>query len=126
MVFMAAVASCNAAAEQDRTITKVVKLLQSMLKKSVAEGDEERKIFAKFQCYCDQNEADKNDSIKKLTEQIALLESNIAETQGDTGGLSSDCADLKTKMRARRRRLSGENNRNLSRLRKMTSRLQLH
>jgi len=98
MVFMAAVASCNAAAEQDRTITKVVKLLQNMLKKSVVEGDAERKIFAKFQCYCDQNEAEKKDSIKKLTEQIALLESNIAEIQGDTGGLSSDCADLKTKM----------------------------
>jgi len=34
--------------ERDNTITKVVKLLQGMLDKSKAEGDEERKIYAKF------------------------------------------------------------------------------
>jgi predicted nucleic acid-binding Zn-ribbon protein len=83
---------------KDRTITKVVKLLQEMLEKSQKEGDEERVIYAKFKCYCDQNEAEKTASIKSLTEQIALLESKIAEIQGDTGTLSSDCAELKTKM----------------------------
>merc|ERR1719335_1743680 len=82
----------------DRTITQVVKLLQGMLEKSQKEGDEERVIYAKFKCYCDTNEAEKKASIKELTEQIELLGSQIAETQGDTGGLSSECADLKTKM----------------------------
>merc|ERR1719359_2712119 len=83
---------------EDRTITKVVKLLQGMLEKSQKEGDEERVIYAKFKCYCDTNEAEKKASIKELTEQIELLGSQIAETQGDTGGLSSECADLKAKM----------------------------
>jgi hypothetical protein len=85
----------GAVTEGDRTITKVVKLLQGMLDKSVKEGDAERKIYAKFKCYCDTSEAEKKDSIKKQTELIDLLESKIAEIQGDTGGLSSECADLK-------------------------------
>merc|ERR1719482_1124745 len=84
--------------QKDRTITKVVKLLQNMLKTSVEEGDEERVIYAKFKCYCDTSEAEKKASIKSLTEQIELLESQIAEIQGDTGGLSSECAELKTSM----------------------------
>jgi hypothetical protein len=46
-------------AEKDRTITQVVKLLQGMLQKSQAEGDEERVIYAKFKCYCDTSEAEK-------------------------------------------------------------------
>jgi hypothetical protein len=69
----------------------VVKLLQDMLDKSVKEGDEERVIYAKFKCYCDTSEAEKKASVKEQTELIALLESKIAEIQGDTGGLSSEC-----------------------------------
>merc|ERR1719253_2294021 len=90
----------GAAVEGDRTITKVVKLLQNMLDKSKKEGDEERKIYAKFKCYCDTNEAEKKEEIEKLTEEIALLESNIEEIQGSTGGLSSECAELKANMAA--------------------------
>jgi len=69
-----------------------------MLEKSQKEGDEERVIYAKFKCYCDTNEAEKKASIKELTKQISVLESKIAEIQGDTGGLSTECAELKTKM----------------------------
>jgi len=90
--------STAAVVEKDRTITKVVKLLQGMLDQSVTEGDEERKIYAKFKCYCDTSTAEKMASIKELTEQIELLESKIAETQGDTGEQSSDCAQLKADM----------------------------
>merc|ERR1719456_277731 len=92
-----ALGSC-AETSKDRTITKVVNLLQDMLDNSKKEGDEERVIYAKFKCYCDTNEAEKKANIKELTEQIALLESQIEETQGSTGGLSEECADLKTKM----------------------------
>jgi len=84
--------------EKSRTITQVVELLEKMLDKSKKEGDEERVTYAKFKCYCDQNEAEKKASIKELTETIALLESDIDEIQGSTGGLSEECADLKTKM----------------------------
>merc|ERR1719420_2328433 len=69
-----------------------------MLDKSVEEGDLERKIYAKFKCYCDSSESEKNDSVDKLKEQIGLLESKIEELQGSTGELSSEVADLKAKM----------------------------
>merc|ERR1719162_1676381 len=93
-------ALCSGAAvvEKDNTITKVVKLLQGMLDKSVSEGDEERKIFANFKCYCDTSEAEKTESIANGKEQISLLESKIEELQGSTGELSSECADLKQAM----------------------------
>jgi len=83
---------------QDKTITKVVKLLQGMLDKSVKEGDEERKIFAKFKCYCDQNEAEKKATIKDNTQTISTLESKIEELQGSNGERSSKCAELKSDM----------------------------
>merc|ERR1719380_569004 len=98
VLFALAFSATAVVQEGDRTITKVVKLLQGMLEKSKAEGDEERKIYAKFKCYCDQSEAEKNASIKSLTEQIGVLESKIAEIQGDTGELSSEVAALKAAM----------------------------
>jgi len=83
---------------KDNTITKVVKLLQTMLDKSVTEGDAERKIYAKFKCYCDTSEAEKTESIDQGKETISLLDSKIEELQGSTGELSSECADLKQRM----------------------------
>jgi len=93
---LALVAAANAeAVAKDSTITKVVKLLQNMMEKSVKEGDEERKIYAKFKCYCDQSKAEKDANIKELTDTIGILESKIAELQGSNGELSSEVADLK-------------------------------
>jgi hypothetical protein len=99
-VALAALFAMGAATQdsKSRTITQVVKLLQSMLEKSQLEGDEERVIYAKFKCYCDTSEAEKKASIKQLTETISLLESQIEEIMGDTGGLSEQCADLKKRM----------------------------
>merc|ERR1719191_249641 len=82
----------------DRTITKVVKILQNMMEKSKAEGDKERELFGKFKCYCDSNELKKKESIADLTKQIGILGSQIGELQGSTGGLSSECAQLRTSM----------------------------
>jgi len=84
----------HAVATQDKTITKVVKVLQDMLAKSKQEGDEEREIFAKFKCFCDQNEAEKKQSIKDFGKEISVLSSKIEELQGSTGGLSTECAKL--------------------------------
>jgi hypothetical protein len=86
--------------QQDRTITKVVKVLQHMLDMSVQDGDNERVVYAKFKCYCDTSEAEKKASIKQLTETIAILESQIEEIMGSTGGLSEECAKLKADMAA--------------------------
>jgi len=98
--------SCDAAASKDSTITKVVKILQDMLAKSKKEGDEERTIFAKFKCFCDQNEAEKKESISDLGKEINVLSSKIEELQGSTGGLSTECAKLKADIAANKNALA--------------------
>jgi len=90
----------HAAQSQDRTITKVVKLLQGMLDQSKEDGDTERTLYGKFKCYCDTNDAKKTQSIKDLTDEIGMLESAIEGLQGDNGGLSSECAKLRSDMMA--------------------------
>jgi len=84
----------------DRTISKVVKLLQKMLEDSKKEAEEERKLYAKFKCYCDDNEAGKKESINTLTKQIGLLEAQIEEHLSENGVLSSESAQLQAKMDA--------------------------
>lgn len=82
-------------AQEDRTITKVVKLLQGMLEKSKVDGDSDRLIFSKFQCYCDTNKASKSQEIEGLTKDIAVLSSNIQDLLGSNGELSVEVAGLK-------------------------------
>jgi len=85
---------------EDRTITKVVKLLEGMLEKSHADGDVERELFAKHKCYCDQNEEEKNARVEELTTSIGMLESKVEELKGSNGVLSSQCAQLEADMAA--------------------------
>jgi DNA repair exonuclease SbcCD ATPase subunit len=92
--FLPLVAVASASQEKDNTITKVVKLLQEMLDKSKAEAKEERELFAKFKCYCDDNELEKKDSIDDTNKEIGVLSSKIEELQGATGTLSSEVAKL--------------------------------
>ena len=90
--------SSGVEATNDRTITKVVKLLESMLGKSKADGETDRDLYSKFKCYCDDNEDEKTLSIEELTKQIGILESKIEELRGSTGELSTECAQLRSDM----------------------------
>jgi hypothetical protein len=87
-------------AKGDKTITKVVKLLQRMLDKSKKEADDDKTAYGKFKCYVDKNEAEKTASVKNLGEQIELLESKIAELQARNGELSTQTAELTSSMTA--------------------------
>jgi len=87
-----------ARASQDRKITEVVKLLQTMLEKSKADGDTERNLYAKYKCYCDTNEAEKTTLIEELTQEIAILEAKIEELLAHNGQLSKDVARLDADM----------------------------
>jgi len=88
----------GALASGDRTITRVVKLLQGMLDQSKADDEEERTLYGKYKCYCDQNEASKKESIESLTQQIGMLESEIDGLQASSGILSQEVAKLKADM----------------------------
>mmetsp|Transcript_96605 Transcript_96605/g.273190 ORF Transcript_96605/g.273190 Transcript_96605/m.273190 type:complete len:746 (-) Transcript_96605:89-2326(-) len=100
MLFAAALLLLGVGAEKaaDRTITQVVKLLQSMLDKSKADGVSERDLYSKYKCYCDDNEAAKKQEISSLTEEIGLLESEIDGLQASSAQLSKDVAKLKADM----------------------------
>merc|ERR1719355_590568 len=76
-------------------MTKVVKMMQDMLKESKADGEKDRVLYAKFKCYCDDNEADKNAAIAEYKKEIKMLENEIADIQAATGELSTECAQLK-------------------------------
>merc|ERR1719453_465066 len=79
----------------DRTMTKVVKMLQDMLKKSQEDGDKDRTLYADFKCYCDDNEADTRESIEEWKKEIQMIENKIDKIQAESGELSTDCAKLK-------------------------------
>eukprot|EP00928_Gymnodinium_smaydae_P008515 TRINITY_DN130_c0_g1_i1.p1 TRINITY_DN130_c0_g1~~TRINITY_DN130_c0_g1_i1.p1 ORF type:complete len:772 (+),score=264.31 TRINITY_DN130_c0_g1_i1:74-2317(+) len=85
---------------KDRTITKVVKLLQNMLDKSKEDGDEERTLYGKYKCYCDQNDASKKESIASLTTEIGLLENQIDGLKASSSELSTEAARLSAAMQA--------------------------
>jgi len=98
---MAAGGSTSASvAAPDRSITKVVKLLENMMTSSKKDGETERELFAKHKCYCDTNEADKKTEIEDLTMQIGLLESKIAVLQASSEKLSKEVAQLTADMTA--------------------------
>merc|ERR1719261_1418347 len=84
--------------EGDRTMTKVVKLLQEMLETSQADGRADTEIFAKFKCYCDSNQAQKAASIATLTSQISTLEGKIEMLSASSGKLSTEVASLDQSM----------------------------
>jgi hypothetical protein len=91
----AAVRGGQAPEGNDRTVTKVVKMLEKMLEQSKADGDTDRKLYAKFLCYCNQKKDAKTKEIADLTFVIGRLENTIAELRGSTGGLSTEVAQLK-------------------------------
>jgi len=84
----------------DRTITRVVKLLQGMFDKSKADGDTERILYGKYKCYCDDNKATKKASIESFAERIDLLGVEIDRLQAHNGLLSQEAARLTADMGA--------------------------
>jgi len=80
--------------KEDRTITKVIKILQGMLEKSKADGEKDVRLFAKYKCYCDQNVAEKTKAIADSASEIDLLAGEIAAMQAENGKLSTENAEL--------------------------------
>merc|ERR1719316_1195330 len=73
-----------------------------MLDKSKKETEDDRVAYAKYKCYVDKNKAEKTESIKKLGDQIDLLESKIAELQARNGELGGQSAQLDADMAAKK------------------------
>jgi len=91
-------AAAATATTGDKTIKKVVKLLENMLEKSKTEGEEEKEAYAKYKCYCDDNKREKTDSIRDLGNEIEFLGSKITQLTAENGELSQECMKLTTQM----------------------------
>merc|ERR1719158_2374650 len=78
----------------DRTMTKVIKLLQGMLEKSKSDGEKDVKIFAKYQCFCSSNDEEKVKAIADSGTAIEQLAAEIGELQGENGKLGTELAEL--------------------------------
>jgi len=92
--------SSNSSVQAPRAVTEVVNLLQTMLDKAQTEAEDERKLYAEYKCYCDDNEKEKTEAIATATKNIQLLESDIEGLLGSNAELSQEVATLKQKMAA--------------------------
>jgi len=88
------------ASKGDKTITRVVKILEGMMTKSKEDGAKDRELYAKLKCYCDTKEEEKTNEIAELTKEIDILGNEIEELQSSNGVLSTECAKLDADMAA--------------------------
>jgi len=91
------------------SIGKVVTLLKGMLATSKTSGDKETKLFEAFDCYCRGEAKASGKSIRAENILMAQLKASIEKTQGISGTLSSDLADLKAKLAANRQEQASMN-----------------
>jgi peptidoglycan hydrolase CwlO-like protein len=113
LVFIAAVLSLQQAVAKDASvqqgmvlanpIRRVVTMLQSMQKKVTAEGEEEKKLFEKFMCYCKTGKGNLDGSIaaaqntnEQLMSSIKETDAALKQTKADLATAQTDRADAKT------------------------------
>jgi chromosome segregation ATPase len=77
-------------------IRKVVTMLQSMQKKVSAEGEKEKELFEKFQCYCKNGEGDLSASIAAAETKIPQVTSDIEAAQNRVAQLKADLKQHQT------------------------------
>merc|ERR1719198_951571 len=97
MLFGASAAKSNDfSAATANPIRKVVTMLQSMQKKVTAEGEKEKELFEKFQCYCKSGEGDLSASIAAAETKIPQVTSDIEAAQNQVAQLKADLKQHQT------------------------------
>lgn len=76
-------------------MSKVVNMLKDMIEKSKKDGEKDRDLYAKFKCYCDDNEADKKEEIAMAKDTIKMLENDVNKVRASSSELSTECQELK-------------------------------
>merc|ERR1719326_1337459 len=95
-----------AAGSGDKTITQVVRLLNGMMEKSKADGENDRLLFAKFKCYCDTTKANKTAAVANHEATIASLNADIEDRTAQSERLNEEVAELLKDMTANNGTLS--------------------
>mmetsp|Transcript_35532 Transcript_35532/g.79678 ORF Transcript_35532/g.79678 Transcript_35532/m.79678 type:complete len:704 (+) Transcript_35532:126-2237(+) len=94
-VAVTAAAAKSTEAQLANPIRRVVSLLQSMQSKIEAEGEEQDKMFSKFQCYCEKNAAKLSDAVSEAKSKIESLATDIESAQQDRAQTVADLANAK-------------------------------
>jgi len=71
-------------------IRKVVTMLQTMQKKVSAEGEVEKELYEKFECYCKNSGGELQKTIAEAETKIPQVESEIAEAESKKAQLDAD------------------------------------
>lgn len=74
---------------------RVVSMMQMMQKKVEAEGEKEKELFDKFQCYCKKSTEELNDGISTGEGKVPELESVIKESTATEGQLRQELVEHK-------------------------------
>jgi len=78
----------------DKTITKVVKLLEGMLEKSKTDGENDRDVYAAYKCYCDKTDEAKNTAIADATAEMERMSSFLSDKRAQNTKLSQEIGQL--------------------------------
>merc|ERR1719253_794233 len=75
---------------QANPIRRVGSLLQGMAKKVAAEGEKEKDLYEKFECYCKNGGADLSQSISSSNAKVPQVQSDIEESESRVKQLKQD------------------------------------
>jgi len=90
MLIASATAFNNEAEVAANPIRKVVSMLQAMQKKIAAEGDKEKELFDKFNCYCQNGDQALAKSISEAETKAPQVSSDIEEGESQVVQLKAD------------------------------------
>jgi hypothetical protein len=79
---------------EEKTITKVVKLLEGMLEKSKADSEADRDAYGAFKCYCDKTTEEKNAAVLAAEGEIERMNSFLADKRAENAKLSQEVSEL--------------------------------
>lgn len=84
-------------------IRKVVTMLQDMQKQVEKEGEQEKKLYDKFMCYCQSGGTELEASISKAEEKVSTLPSEIEAAEAKLAQLKADIKKHQTDRAAAKR-----------------------
>lgn len=84
---------------KNRPVARVVTLLHDMQKTLAKEGEEDKEIFDKMQCWCTTNDREKSAAIKEAEATIDRLTSKIEELTGKAARLTAEIGDLREEIK---------------------------
>jgi len=105
LLAVAAASSKEEAAVMANPIRKVVVMLQAMQKKITAEGEKEKELFDKFNCYCQNGDqvlgksiSDAETKVPQVSSDIEEAENQVVQLKADLKSHQTDRADAKSAM----------------------------